>query len=142
MMWPFKNKWAQIGIHWDSSVLSLMLVTRCQRHHLVDDNYRVIEVGDFDELMWMVHDVHPKYRKDIADCDDRAKWVESDIRREWAKRHKTDDALAFGYAEVEIETGAHALIWHINKDGVITFYEPATFQIFEGKIKSVRLLQG
>lgn len=144
--WPFKTRdWATRGIAYKSQELAIKLAfgLSADRILLRDNDYRAISLEDFQYLMMRGRKIEQSYVKDIFDCDDYSICFVADLRRQWANSSRGKQALAFGYAEIELENSKfHALIWQLDDSGNINYIEPQTNDIFKGKIISVRLIEG
>lgn len=143
--WPFKTRdWATRGVGHSSDILRVILSNGRPKTILLRDNdYRCISLKDFRELMDKCRYPEPKYVKEIFDCEQYTICFMADMYREWARQSNGEEALAFGYIEVELENNKfHAIIWQLDDSGKINYIEPQTNDIFKGKIMSVRLIEG
>ena len=128
-MWPWKRKqWEKLGYACTGAAVRDALATlNPEDVNLRDRDYRAIPSADFEHIMfdcWFPND-EPAYKSEIWDCDNFAVGMMAAVQLRWAEVSRGKEALAFGYIAADVQgMGMHAFIWHLNDNGIITFYEP------------------
>ena len=141
-----RKAWENLGSAWAGRAIEYQFrnaeITP-ENIFLRDRYFRAIPVEDFERLIfdaWFIND-NPLYDPEIFDCDDFAVCFMADIKRAWAARSRGNEALAFGYIEAELTTGAHAFIWAIDPGGRINYYEPQTGNKKNFPVVKIRLVE-